>query len=80
MHKSSSDILLSGLIQYTDEIIEDHRCGFQHDKLTTLEYSFGLLRCVVFWFYSNVSEDHAASIFTVVTLDLQSDYLSRHWL
>jgi hypothetical protein len=30
-----SNILLSRLIPYADEIIWDHQCGFRHNKITT---------------------------------------------
>jgi hypothetical protein len=34
-YKMLSNILLSRLSPYTDEIIGDHQCGFQHNRSTT---------------------------------------------
>jgi hypothetical protein len=69
------------LTQDTDEITDDHQCGFQHNKSANFDFGLlGLLSHEVFWLYTNISEEHAASIFRVVTLDLHSEYLSRYWL
>jgi hypothetical protein len=35
IYKILSNILLSRLIPYAEEIIGDHQCGFQHDRSTT---------------------------------------------
>jgi hypothetical protein len=35
MYKILSNILLSSLIPYAEEIIGDHQCGFQHNRSTT---------------------------------------------
>jgi hypothetical protein len=34
-YKILSNILLSRLTQYADEIIEDHQCGFWHNRTMT---------------------------------------------
>jgi hypothetical protein len=34
-YKILSNILLSRLIPYAEEIIEDHQCGFRHNRSTT---------------------------------------------
>jgi len=35
MYKILSNILLSRLASYVEEIIGDHQCGFRHNRLTT---------------------------------------------
>jgi len=39
MYKILSNILLSGLTAYAEEIIGDHQCGFQRNRSTT-DYVF----------------------------------------
>jgi hypothetical protein len=42
-----SSNLLSGLNPYIDEIIGDHRCGFQHNRSTTEQFFFFCIRQIL---------------------------------